>query len=257
MLGCSNIYQSMANKTTDEALYEDAQILMDKQNWDDAIAKMNDLSADYKSRPDVIETWAGIYAGKCGLDFISYFTTLGSANLSSTTIFQYFMSAWTGKTVNPTYCTLAQTKIEEISVNPTLRTSGENLFMAILGMVKIGVYLRNYVDRDGNGTAEKNVCTNDSSNLPDAAVQEIVSGLGLIMTNLSYVTGVAASLTNSLSSVNTICNGLSGACIKTNPATVNSTDIDNFRDLLNTSSSNPTAPLGVGGCSNAAVSPCC
>jgi hypothetical protein len=230
---------------------------MDKENWDDALTKLNGLSGDFKSRPDVIETWAGVYAGKCGLDFISYFTTLGSANLGSTTIFQYFLNAWVGKTVDPASCALAQKKMEEISASPASRTAGENLFMAVLGMVKIGVNLRTYVDRDGNGTAEKNVCTNDVNNLPDAGVQEIVSGLSLVLTNLPYMTGVAASLTNSLGSVNTICSGLSGACSKTDSSTVNATDIGNFRDLLNTSSSNPTAPLGVGNCANPAVSPCC
>ncbi len=263
-LGCSNIYQNMANKTSDEALFEDVQMSVDSQDWDTAITKLNSLSSDFKKRTDVIESWAGVYAGKCGLVFIDYFTTLGNADLSTTTIFAYLMNAWTGKVVNPTYCTLAQTKMEEISTNPANRTSGQNLFMAILGMVKIGTYLRTYADRNGtgnlgDGTAEINVCTNDASNLPDAIVTEIVTGMGLLTTNLTYLTGVlsSGSITGSLDTINTFCNSMSGACGRTSSSDVTNSDRDNFRDILKTNSANPTAPFGIGNCANAAVVPCC
>lgn len=269
-LGCSNVFQNMANKTSDEALFEDVQTLMDQQNWDEAITKFGSMSSEFRTRSDVIEAWAGVYAGKCGLIFGDYFAALTNANVGSTTIFAFLMNAWTGKTVNPTYCTMAQTKLEEISTVPTSRTNGQNLFLAILGMVKIGVYLRNYADHDGtgnlgDGTAEINVCTADASSppagtyVPDAAVTEIVTGLGLITTNMSYLTAVLSnnSITGALDTLNTVCGSFPGACGKTSPSAVTSSDRDTFRDLLKTSGTNPTAPLGVGNCVDPAVVPCC
>lgn len=262
--GCANVFEGMANKTTDEALFEDVQKLMDDESWDEAITKLNSMSSEYKARSDVIEAWAGVYAGKCGLNFLEYFKTLGDANLAGTPLFKFLMNAWTGETVSPSYCTLAQTKLEEISTSASQRTPGQNLFMAILGMVKIGVYLRSYADRDGagnlgDGTAEINVCTNDASNLANANLDEIVTGMGLITTNLAYLTAVLSnnSISGALTTVDTACQASPGACGRTNAADVTNADRDLFRDILNTSASNPTAAVGVGACSNALVTACC
>jgi hypothetical protein len=264
LLGCSNIFQGLSNKTTDEALFEDVQTLMDEQNWDDAITKLNLLSSEFKTRHDVIETWAGVYAGKCGLNFIDYFTSLGSASLTGTTIFAYFMRAWTGKTVDPDSCTLAQTKMEEISTDPAERTSGQNLFLAVLGMVKIGVYLRAYADRNGagnlgDGTAEINVCTNDANNLLDAKLDEVITGLGLVTTNIAYLTAVLSnnSISGALDALNTACQASPGACGKTNPADISPADRGLFRDLLKTGPANPTAPMGIDTCNDVGVVTCC
>jgi hypothetical protein len=253
-LGCSNVFKGMANKTSDEALFDDVQTLMDKQEWDEAITKLEAMSADFKSRPDVIESWAGIYAGKCGLNFIDYFQALGNANLGGTTIFGYFMAAWSGETTNASYCTLAQAKMEEISDVPSGRTSGQNLFMAVLGMVKIGVYLKENFEADGVAAS---VCTSNTT--LDNAVKEVVTGMGLITTNISYLTAVLSnsSLTGSLDTLNTVCNSFPGACGKTDPADVTAGDLGTFRDLLKTSRTNPTAPLGIGNCVDPTVGPCC
>jgi hypothetical protein len=253
-LGCSNIFQGVANKTSDEALFDDVQTLMDKQEWDEAITKLEAMSTDYKARPDVIESWAGIYAGKCGLNFIDYFQALGDANLGGTTIFGYFMAAWSGETVNPSYCTLAQAKMEEISALPSGRTSGQNLFMAVLGMVKIGVYLKENFPADGVAAS---VCTSTPSS--DAVIKEVVTGMGLITTNITYLTAVLSnsSLTGSLDTVNTVCSSFPGACGKTDPDDVTTGDLDAFRDLLKTDRTNPTAPLGIGNCVDPTVVPCC
>ncbi|MGZ5279341.1 MAG: hypothetical protein ACXWC9_05335 [Pseudobdellovibrionaceae bacterium] len=263
-MACSNVFQGMANKTSDEALFEDVNNLVDAQDWDTAIEKLEALSDDYKTRTDVREAWAGVYAGKCGLNFIEYFGTLGEADLSATTLFGYLMNAWTGQSVSASHCTLAQTKMEEISVDPADRTSGQNLFMAVLGMVKIGVVLRTYADRNGtdglgDGTAEINVCTNDATNLPADAVTEVVTGLGLITTNLVYLTAVLSndSITGAFDTVDTVCTAFPGTCGKVLAADVTDGDRDTFRDLLNTSSANTTAPLGVGACTDNLVVPCC
>jgi hypothetical protein len=264
--GCSNIFEGLSKKDTDEALFYDAEKYMDSQEWDLAIEKFESLSADYAARTNVREAWAGVLAGKCGLDFLAYFQALGSATLTGSTLFRYFMNAFTGKVVNPTSCTLAQAKIEEISADPAARTSSQNLFMAILGMVKMGVYLRANVDKDGtdglgDGTPDVavSVCTNNASNLPDSAVDEIITGFGLLTTNLTTVTTAlsSGSVNDALTALNAVCGAISGICNKTSASDITNGDRDSFRDVLNTSSTNATAPLGVGSCNNAAVVPCC
>lgn len=262
--GCSNIYEGISNKNTDEALFEDVQNLMDKHEWDDAITKFSNMSSSYQTRTDVIEAWVGVLAGKCGLDFLSYFQNLSSVSLSGSTIFKYFMNQFTGITVYPDYCRQAQLKMEELSTNPANRTAGQNLFMAILGMVKIGVYLRYYTDRNGtnnlgDGTAEKDVCTNDANNLPQAALDEVITGFGLITQNLTYVTAAVSGASNLTTALNAVCNNgvTSGICGKTSTSTLTSADRNLFIDVLATSTSNPTVALGVGSCNNAVPTLCC
>lgn len=263
-LGCANVLDSMARKTTDEAILEDARKAMNDSDWDLALEKFDELTAAKKSEVAVIEKWATAYAGKCGLNFIEYFTNLGSASLTGSTLFKYLMNAWTGETVYPEYCTLAQTKMEEISSDAADRSTNQNFFLAILGMVKVGVYLRGNLDRDGtdnlgDGTAELDPCTDDVSNLEESQATEIVTGLGLITTNLVYLTAVlgAGEIANALETVENVCALTPGACGRTDPTTVTDADRDAIRDLLKTDSANPTAPLGVGNCLDPLVAPCC
>lgn len=260
-MGCGNVLLGMANRFTDEALYEEAKKAMNDQDWDAAISNFEDMSADYKAKPEVIEDWAYVYAGKCGLNFIEFFQQLGSASLTGSSIFKYFMNAWTSETVSASHCTLAQQKMEEISANPAVRTSSQNLFMAILGIVKIGVYLQEYGDRDRDGDAsEINVCTDDNDNLPEAALDEVITGMGLITSNLVYLTAVLSSgdITNALTTVNTVCAVSPGSCGRTDPADITSGDRNTWRDILKTAPTNPEVPMGIGDCNNTAVTvPAC
>lgn len=262
--GCSNIYEGLSNKTSDEAIYYDVQNLMDAQDWDTALTKLSSLSSDFAAKTEVRETWAGVLAGKCGLDFLAYFSALGSADLSSSTLFKYFMNAFTGKTVNPNYCKLAQAKIEEISTSPAARTSSQNLFMAILGMVKMGVYLRGDFDVNGtgnlgDGTVDSEPAICNTTPMSDADLDEVITGFGLLTTNLTTLTTAlsSGSVSTALGTLNAVCGAISGICDKTSTSAITGGDRANFRDLLRTSSSNPTAPLGIGSCANAAVTPCC
>jgi hypothetical protein len=264
--GCSNIFEAASVKDSDEALLEDAKKLIDQQSYSDAIAKFASMSQSFKSREDVIEAWAGAYAGKCGLDFISYFGALGSATLTGSSLFKYFMSVWSQKSIDAASCRLAHLKMEEISANPAERSAGQNLFMAILGMVKMGVYLRQYLDKDstnnlGDGDLDGgiDVCTNDSFNLPGEVLDEVITGLGLLTSNLAYLSAVltATDINNALDVLNTACSASPGACGKTDAADIVDADRDLFRDLLGTSPTHPTAPLGVGTCVDPLVTPCC
>ncbi len=262
---CQNVFKNGANKTSDEALYEDAQKAMDSLSWDEAITKFAGLSANFKSKPEVIEQWAGAYAGKCGLNFITYFANLGSSDLTGSTIFKYFMNQFTGIAVSPQHCSLAQTKMEELGFTAGARSASQNLFMAILGMVKVGAYLRGIADVDGtdnlgDGTADGTYDSCDSSvNLMTDELNEVITGMGLITENIAYLTaalgGSAGAVGDALDDLAAVCGG--GACGITDPADVTVTERDLFRDLLKTGTLNPTAPMGIEACADVGVTTCC
>jgi hypothetical protein len=249
--GCGNTYSSLANKTSDDAIYEEVLKSVDNRDWNEALAQINSLSAGKKSEPDVIETWAGIFAGQCGLDFISYFDSISSASLVGSSIFKYLMNAFTQKAVNPGACLLAQQKMEEISTDPLLRTDGENLFMAILGMFKIGTYLLANADVDGtgslgNGTADAGYNSCNSASISDADVTQVITGIGLVTTNLTALTSVisSGSITTALTNISAACGA---TCQKTAAADVAPADIILIRDILRTGPStvSPDYQLGV------------
>lgn len=263
-VACSNIYQGMSNTSTDEAMLENAKMAMDEQNWDTALTEFGSMSSGFKARNDVREAWATVLAGKCGLNFYTFLATVSSANLSSSTFFKFLMNVYTGKVVSPTHCAQAQAKLEEISTDPNSRTESQNLFMAMLGLVKMGTYLRTYADRNGtgnlgDGTAEVNVCTNDASNLPDSVLDQIITGLGLVTKNSSALTAVVGSgaISSTIGNLTTFCSATPGLCDTTDATAITGSQRASFRDLLNTSSTNATAPFGVGSCSNILVTPCC
>lgn len=268
LTGCSNIFDPVSNKETDAAVYEDARKAINRQQYDIAIAKLESLPASFQDQNDFKEMLAGAYAGKCGLNFIDYFTAIGSADLSSSTVFKYFMNAFTDRAVSPDFCRKAQLKMEEISEDSTLRTGSQNMFMAILGMVKVGTYLRADADRDGtNGLGDGdadipplNICdATETASEPDGWISddeldEVITGMGLILDNILTLTGVSADLTDTINDLNAACGA---ACSKTKKSDVNASDRATFRDLLNTAPNNPTLPMGIGNCTNVNPTTCC
>ena len=277
LISCSNIFEKAASKTTDEAILEDATKALDSLNFDSAISKFSELSTEYKTRQDVIEQWAWALAGKCGMDFITFFTNLGQATLSGSTIFRYFMSAFDQVVIDPASCKLAEEKMNEISPSPSSRNANQNLFMMILGMVKIGTYLRYEADRDstsslGDGSMDAgfDACTVSATDLPanppvigqfsDNDIKQIVTGLGQVIMNFTAVGAsvLGTDATAALSGLTTTCAALpTNPCNITDPANVDATTVTLMRQLLHTAPTNPALALGIGGCTNADVTQCC
>lgn len=257
LISCSNIYEPMSSKTTDDALYEDAVKAADAQDYDLALAKFQAISSGYLSQVAVRKNYAGALAGKCGLKFTSFFTGLSSADFSTTPFFLYFMKTFNQIAVNPTYCTQAEAQIKAIWASNT-PTASEQLFMVILSMAKMGAYLRNKADNDstnnnGNGSTDGafDMCANtdDTHHLTDDEVTEIVTGFALMLTN---ITGFAATLGlgSQIGSVTAICSipGASTLCSATEASTVTAPMRDLMRDLLATGIGSTVAPMGVGSC---------
>ncbi len=259
--GCANIFSASAKKDTDEAIFEDAQKYVDSADYDNALLKFALLSSSYQARTEVKETWAATYAGKCGLNFITFFNALSSTSLSGTTFFKYLMNTFTGSTIYPSYCDLAQAKIEEIGTTSSSRSTSQNMFMAILGMAKIGTYLRSIADVTengglGDGSVDGTYDSCNTGSMSDTNLDQIIVGMGLITDNSTALTTVlgAGTISTSLTQISTVCGA---SCQRTSTSAITQPDRDMFRDILKTGSANTTAPLGIESCANVLVSPCC
>ncbi len=251
-MGCTNIFKSGSKKDSDEAIFEEIQKSVDASDWDTALTQFSTLSVAYKERREVIEAWAGVYAGKCGLNFLTYVDNLKNASLLGTTLFKYIMAGFTTTTVSPSHCDLAQAKMEEISALAAERTADENLFMAVLGMVKMGTYLRSLADVNQDGVTDPTFNSCSTASLSDADLNSVITGMGLVSDNI--VSLAAMGVTGSLATVTAQCGA---SCGIIDSAAVSALDRDIFRDLLKTGSSNPTIPAGIETCVDPLVIPCC
>lgn len=254
--GCSNPLEGLARKDTDEALYEDALKLLDKQDYLGSIEKFEAMSDGFASRTKVREHWAGALAGQCGLNFINYFTQLGDVDFGANPFFKALMDAWTDTDVSPSHCRRAENKIKEIWEGE-LRTGSQQLFMAILSMAKIGTYLRTKADTDKDGAVDAGFtsCTaaNDDDHLTNTEVAEIVSGFSLFLLN---IVGFGSSLSNSLEDLlddlDFVCQALDPSpCDVFAAESVDADMITLFRKILD------TADVGVGSCIDPSGALCC
>lgn len=276
-LSCTkpNAFSGLADTTTDDALYIQAQQDMNNLDWDDAITIMTtELSSSYRSQSNVVESLAGAYAGRCGLNFVDLLNNIKQAN-SSTVLFSYIMQAFQGVSVNPADCETAISTMETLGTVNT-RTTDENLFMAILGMTRVGVTMTSalsHTTADGGTDASYSVCNNYVSGsatdgytpaeialgapaapaqpdyfLTDAQMQTIAAGIGLIFENSAALTSTLATeagpLITAIANAKTECESIAGAgnCTVTAPASVSSELIYVYRVTLD------TASMGVGSC---------
>lgn len=199
---CSvNVLDGTAGKTTDEAYYEDALKQIDQQQYESALENFDKLSASFASKTDVLEAWAGAYAGHCGLDFAAYMNQMSTTDFGVSSFFATLANVWGNKVVVPASCKSAEQKIKTIWETET-PTSSQQLFMVVLSMVKIGTYIRSKADvaengglGDGTVDATFNACTNNAANMTDDEIKEVVSGFSLFVQN---VAGFAATLAPSL-----------------------------------------------------------
>ncbi|UOF01089.1 outer membrane protein assembly factor BamD [Bdellovibrio reynosensis] len=271
--GDPNLLTEFSETDSDEALWVDAKKHIDDLEWDSAIDIIeNQLSAGYQERIDVKEGLAGAYVGKCGLTFLEIVS--GMTDAPSSNLFEYFMGIFKDMELEPEHC---ETAIEIIQGLGTVsqRTQDQNLFLAILGIARLGVtlsYKLDQVDHDGQMDANSNVCNDHSGGqlspwpmpvyqfmprqtpvpahyLNDADMRKIVSGFGLIIENLAALTAAIGNDSDTITALDDFkadCQEASGdvACDITDPD-----DVDDalmkyaFRVFMDTSD------VGFGTCS--------
>lgn len=244
-----NFFKDLSTKDTDAAKYEDALKAIDLGDYAAAVASIESMSATAKAQTKTIQTWAGAYAGKCGQNFIALISGLSN---SSGAPFLFFMQAFTAVAVDPASCYLAQQKMELLG-NSSQRTSDQNLFMFVLGISKLGTYLKASADLlpatgvggDGVADATFSACANQPAPgtpmMTDEQINQVVTGLGLIFDNLSAVGSSisGSSAVAGLDAFKATCEAVTSIpnCAITNPNGAEITDATRliFRELIQTS----------------------
>lgn len=175
-LSCTgaNLYKDMAsNKTSDEALFEDAQKLVDAGDYTGAINKLLATTEGFQAQARVKESLAGAYAARCGMEFLTFVTNLGGDGGGS--FFKLAMNGFVGVSTEAyADCKTAESLIEGIDSIGN-RTSSQNIFLMFLEMAKIGNRLRAVGDVDpatGDGTVDAGFDCMDS--VPIADAQEVI-----------------------------------------------------------------------------------
>lgn len=233
-----NLFQLTAKKDTSEAIYQDARTALNNLDYDTAISKIAELQTKDSSfylrceKVDGIkvcprEDLAGAYASKCGLNFVNFVSSLTS---SSGSPFLFFMQKFKSIAVSPANCYEAQKVIETFSGSASGRTSEQNLFMAILGMAKMGTYLREVADIDQDGSTDGTFDSCDSGKISDDSLRHVISGMGLVIDNLAAVSAVLSGNSSALTDLDTIKTTCGSACSITDPnsSSYNSTVVRNL-----------------------------
>ncbi|MEK6773309.1 MAG: hypothetical protein AABY64_05180 [Bdellovibrionota bacterium] len=239
-----NMYNDISSKNSAAALLEDAKNALDDQDYSTAITKILEMQSSnldsYMTcrttdgrRNCPREILAGAYAGKCGFNFLTFIGTISS---SSGAVFKFLMNTFTSTTISPDDCYEAQKVIETIGTGSAL-TSDQQIFMALLGMAKIGVYLRDEADTDQDGATDVifNSCdTIDiagvSSGISDTNVKQVITGLGLFLTYSASLSS-SGSATTDLSAISAVCGA---ACNVTDPDSpaLDAAAVATFRDIM-------------------------
>lgn len=224
-MGCGgNLFQMTSKKDSPEALYQDARNSLNSLDYDTAISKILEIQAKdlaFYARCEKVdgvkicprEDLAGAYASKCGLNFVTFVSALSS---SSGSPFLYFMQKFQTVSVAPANCYEAQKVIESFGTSGA-RTSEQNLFMAVLGMAKIGTYLRDAADTDKDGTTDATFDACSSSIISEEYDRQVISGMGLVIDNLAAVSAVLSGGSSALTDLETIKNTCGASCQITDP----------------------------------------
>jgi hypothetical protein len=230
-----NTLGTFSDRDTDAAKLEDAKksINSNPSDYDTAIAKILAMSSEAQGTLEVKKILAGAYAGKCGLNFLSFVRGLTTPGAAS--IFAKLMIAMQSQTPDLPSCTQAENVILSLG-SAANRPANVNFFFAIYGFSKIGLYLRAYADPDGSGTVEAPFDSCSSAQLPDEAINNTFTGLGIALENIGTVLSVISQSAFGTEVVNfqAQCEVLlgSGNCNITNTSLVTGPMRNFMRDIL-------------------------
>ena len=233
--GCSqNLMRDFSDANSDDALIYNAKSEVNAQNYQVAIDILtNQLSAAGKTKVSARETLASAYAGKCGLNFINYMDSISTATTGSA----MYLAAhpFVGVAVDSASCLLALQTLDLIGSTAT-RTTDQNAFAAVIGMVLMGSAVRLYTDNSPVNGDDAPDAPNIACTLTAQQVDEIILGYGYMSTNISYLGAQLGSSTNTFNNSISTCQAVAGSsCSITDPAQITQPLRDTMMDLLNTS----------------------
>jgi len=248
--GCQNILSESAQKTTDQALLYEAQKLIDREEYGTAIETIGSMSASARELRNVKRVLASAYAGVCGLNLLELADALSNSSSdsgsgsSASTLFQMLLSIYKeGTAASVAACNEAENTLLGISATASSRTVDENVLLAFIEFVKIGVVLEinaDKADHDGSVDGAFDSCASDATGISDLDVGEIGTGLTIALSSLQAAsvntatgaTGSIAALCSTLdATIGVFDPSYSGFCDKTDPTAFNAVELKALRSL--------------------------
>jgi len=213
-VSCSgNILETFADKTSNEALYAAAKILINEGDYNAALAKIALMEGAYVGRREVVSLKASAYAGLCGLRFLPFVMDL--QNIGTARVMPLLLSHFVGGTTSRIdNCVLAEDTLATIG-GITARTNDENLFMATIGLAKVGAVMSLYADANQDGLVTVGFDACDSSGVVRAAgawvesdLRELGTGLTVALANLTAISGSTSLGSAEVATMNALCAAL-------------------------------------------------
>lgn len=193
-ISCSvNILEEFGDTETDFAKYIEAQKLVSKTSYVEAINVIGTISDEYQARADVKTLLASAYAGRCGLDFLN-FVVNEISNIGSTRLYPFLMSnrASLGVTAdNQSFCSTAISLLQEIGATGAVRSDDQNIFMAAVSFIQIGVILSKTADTDNDGTLDGTFDACSSGNISDTDIDAYGAALMIALESVQAVSNPA------------------------------------------------------------------
>ena len=232
-----NYLRDLSDKNTDAAKLEDAKksINSNPSDYDAAIAKILSMSSEAQGTLEVKKILAGAYAGKCGLNFLSFIKGLTTDPSAPTSLFEKLMIAMRTQVPDLPSCTQAENLVVSLG-SAANRPSNVNFFFAIYGFAKVGLFLRSFADPDASGTVEAPFDSCSPAQFPDNAVNQVITGLGIAFENISTILSVISNSAfgTEILDFQAQCEAILGAgnCSVTDTSLINGTMRDLMRDVL-------------------------
>jgi hypothetical protein len=203
---CKNAFEEMASKDSEAAILHAARMHLAAGEWTEALSEFARLSDETLATTEVVVDRASAYSGRCGLDFLELADMID--NIGSTSLMTLLITNFPASSaVNFADCKLAEDLLKTVAdTNGVAETEDGRFLMAFNSLAKIGVILSHRGDSNDDGTVNAgwDPCddTTGTTNLPNADLNEIATGIVLFYKNLqgfSFGSGLTTS-------INTLCN---------------------------------------------------
>ncbi len=167
-----NLLSGVADKTSDEALLFDINLLSNKKDYTLALSKFSELSATTLAERSTQFLLAKVYGGLCGFDFLEFSEVLASAADPNENLFQILMNAAPGSTVAKIdYCILSESTITFYASAASDRTNEENLYLFLLQLLKMGKIFNTHFDSDDDQVVDGGLDACSTVDLPNSPTE--------------------------------------------------------------------------------------
>jgi hypothetical protein len=188
---CTNIFENFANTESDQALYDSALSYNDQHDYDSALAQFSKMSPSAQSERKVLALWASAYAGRGGLDLLTFISAV--QNMGTTNLFLFLMQNFeSGSDQKMADLLAAQSKILQISTTVSDLTNDELMELTVIALGNMGTILSRYDDTGHDGTPDGNVCTTafpayGTTPAPGDAVAQFIVSLNWVLSAVTQL----------------------------------------------------------------------